>query len=221
LVFDHAAKVRARVVFSSSAAVYGDGPENFKAENLEPRPLSPYGVQKLIGEQYLACYARLHGLEGWSLRYFNVYGPRQAADSPYSGVISRFVDCAREGRPLTIFGDGRQTRDFIYVADVVEANLAAAKSSTAPGESLNIGTGIATTLHELASLVTRISAANNPIRNEAPRSGDIRFSCASVAKAAESVGFVARTKIEEGLGQTLSAMDPLRPGPNCARETDR
>lgn len=204
MVLDAAVKNRAKVVFSSSAAVYGDGPEPVKREDLEPRPLSPYGVQKLTGERYLACFAALHGLKGHSLRYFNVYGPRQDPANPYSGVISIFANHASAGRPLTIFGDGNQTRDFIYVGDVVEANLAAAVSDDGSGCPVNIATGSTMNLNELAEVIKKISGSASPVEHEQERAGDIRYSRADVARARERLGFVSRVSMQNGLERTLA-----------------
>jgi UDP-glucose 4-epimerase len=200
---EEARKNGSKFVFSSSAAVYGDGPEQPKTEDLEPGPLSPYGVQKLTGEQYVACYARLHGVEGFSLRYFNVYGPRQDASSPYSGVISRFSELALDDKHLTIHGDGHQTRDFVYVHDVVEANIAAMKCRSGFGQTFNVATGRSVSLNELASAVKELSGSVSEVVHGPARAGDIRFSTAEVSKAASELGFSAKFSLMDGLSETV------------------
>lgn len=195
-----------RVVFSSSSAVYGDGPEPVKTEDLTPRPLSPYAIHKLAGEHYLQSYHLLHGLEGFALRYFNVFGRRQNPDSEYAAVIPKFVQRARQGEDLRIFGDGGQTRDFIHVSDVVEANWRAMNAEGADGIALNIGTGQRTDLNTLAEAVIRACGASVGVRHEAERAGDIRHSCCDNSLAARRLGFQPRLSLAQGLQEMISAV---------------
>jgi UDP-glucose 4-epimerase len=204
-VFEAARKVGAKVVFSSSAAVYGDQGDRPATESLRPAPLSPYGVQKLLGEQYAQVYHRLFGMRSVGLRYFNVYGPRQDPQSPYSGVISIFAERARRGEPITIHGDGSQTRDFVYVGDVVRANLLAADAECGDGRPLNVGTGVRTPICALAERIREISGGGGEIRFGPPRAGDIHHSCADVASAETSIRFGASKALQEGLALTLQS----------------
>ncbi|MGD8618685.1 MAG: NAD-dependent epimerase/dehydratase family protein, partial [Gammaproteobacteria bacterium] len=170
-----------RVMFACSAAVYGDLPELPKQENMPLRPLSPYAVDKLASEHACRMYWHLYGLETVSLRYFNVYGPRQDPSSPYSGVISIFADCLQCGRQPAIYGDGEQTRDFVYVADVVEANMLAATAQTAPGNTINVAGGGTITINGLLQTICKIK--NQPVvpRHLPGRQGDIRHSRADIS----------------------------------------
>lgn len=174
-----------RFVFSSSAAVYGDTHGAPAREDMIPSPLSHYAVQKLASEHYCGVYHRLHGLETVCLRYFNVYGPRQRADSPYTGVITKFLTAARAGDPLIIFGDGTQSRDFVPVSSIVEANLAAATAdaSQVAGGVFNIGTGRSVTVIELADLIQRHFPCLPPQEHQPGRSGEILHSCADIRLA--------------------------------------
>jgi len=194
-----AAGVR-RVVFASTAAVYGNAPELPKREDMRPAPESPYAAAKLAAEHVLAVHARLYGLETVSLRYFNVYGPRQDPSSPYSGVISRFVEAMRRGEAPRVFGDGRQTRDFVFVRDVVGANLAAMRSPrVGRGETVNVGTGRRTSLIELLDALA--AAAGCGVRPEfgPPRPGDVRDSVADISAARELLGYEPSVSLAEGL----------------------
>lgn len=180
-----------RFVFSSSAAVYGDTHGERAQETMKPNPLSHYAVQKLASEHYCQVYARLYGLETVSLRYFNVFGPRQRADSPYSGVIARFLDAAREARAPIIFGDGSQTRDFCPVADVVAANLAAA---TKPGDLVasgifNIGSGDSMSIRAVVDVIHEIFPAMPAAKNIPARAGEIARSRADISLAREILDY--------------------------------
>jgi len=188
-----------RVVFAGSAAVYGDNPDLPLREDAFPRPLSPYAVEKLASEQYVRVWGDLFGLETVTLRYFNVFGPRQDPSSQYSGVISIFVDRLRRGEAPMIFGDGLQTRDFVFVGDVVRANLLAGKSATAPGHVVNIARGEATTLNALHAILARLTGGPPAPRHGDARPGDIRHSRADISAAREWLGFVPETSVEEGL----------------------
>lgn len=203
-VIDAAKKAGAAVVLSSSAAVYGDDPTLPKTEGMPTDPISPYGEQKLHGEKLLSIYGRLHGLRGCALRYFNVYGPRQDPKSPYSGVISIFIDRCRKGQDVTIFGDGGQTRDFVFVSDVVAANLAAMESASPEANVFNIATGMSVNLNELIGAVQSAIGSSVAIHYAEARHGDIRHSSASIEKAQFELGWQAAVRLDQGLNQTVA-----------------
>jgi len=192
-----------KAVLASSCAVYGDAPGLPKSEEMPPMPKSPYAVHKLAGEYYARLYTELYGLNTVSLRYFNVYGPRQDPSSPYSGVISIFLSRGIQGKAPVIYGDGAQYRDFVFVKDVVTANLLAASAETAPGNVYNVGTGHFVRILDLWKAVkARLNLAVEP--EFAPhRDGDIRESLADVRCAAEDLGFQAGCRFDAGLEQTL------------------
>ena len=190
-----------KLIFASSAAVYGDNPNLPLRETERPRPLSPYGVTKATAEEYLRVYHELYGLPIVALRYFNVFGPRQGLNQ-YAGVISIFINRALKNEPLVIFGDGKQTRDFIYVKDVVRANILAAESRRANGRVLNVASGRQTTVLELARKVIEIVGANSPIVFDKPRPGDIRHSLADIGEI-KRLGFEPEWSLEEGLKKTV------------------
>jgi UDP-glucose 4-epimerase len=198
-----------RVVFAASAAAYGDLPVLPKAEDMAVKPLSPYAVDKLASEYACQVYARLYGLETVCLRYFNVFGPRQYPSSPYSGVISIFAERLARAEQPTIFGDGEQTRDFIFVADVVEANLRAVQVTATSGRVINVATGNKVTLNALLKMMSALlGQAFAPVYAEA-RTGDIRDSWASIARANELLDWQPRHTLEAGLRQLLD-VTPLR-----------
>ncbi|WP_298665213.1 SDR family oxidoreductase [uncultured Methanofollis sp.] len=197
-----------KVVFASSSAVYGESPELPKREGMLPEPLSPYAVSKLAGEHYAASFSRLYGLHAACLRYFNVFGPRQDPSSPYSGVISIFADRILAGEPITIYGDGEQTRDFVYVADVVRANLRAMEGNVEG--VFNIACGRTTTLNALAETMMRAAGRTVEVRHAEARAGDIRHSCADITRARETLGWTPAWGLEEGLARTIQAADPQR-----------
>ena len=189
-----------RVLLATSAAVYGNNPILPKCETMLPEPESPYALGKLAGEYYLRLYSRLYGLEAVSLRYFNVFGPRQDGKSMYSGVISRFVDDIRQGRAPTIFGDGQQTRDFVFVKDVVQANLLAMKSaSVGRGEVFNVATGRQISLLTLWDTLKTISASPLLPGFRDVRAGDIMYSLADITKIRGALGYDPIFSLEEGL----------------------
>jgi UDP-N-acetylglucosamine/UDP-N-acetyl-alpha-D-glucosaminouronate 4-epimerase len=196
-------KVR-RVVYAASSSAYGDQPESPKRENMRPDPLSPYAVAKLVGEYYCQVFTRSYGLETVSLRYFNVFGPRQDPGSEYSGVISRFIKALKSGESPTIYGDGEQSRDFTYISNVLDANLRAAESSAAVGKVINIGNGKSVTINELLNTLkdlsghTEISAEYLP-----PRLGDVRDSLADIGQAETLLGYTPKVGLVEGLKLTL------------------
>jgi UDP-glucose 4-epimerase len=192
-----------KVVFAASSAAYGDVATLPKREDMPPRPLSPYAAGKLAGESMLATWSRAFGLETVALRYFNVYGPRQADDSPYSGVIAQFLRRILAGRAPTIFGDGEQSRDFVFVADVVRANLLAMERPLEAGAVINIGTGNRVTIRSLARTLARLAdSAVEPV-HEPAREGDVLHSLASIERARSWLGFQPSVELEEGLRRTL------------------
>lgn len=192
-----------RIVFASSCSVYGNDPEMPKKENFHASPESPYAASKKAGELYMGVYAKLYDIEAVSLRFFNVYGPRQDPSSEYSGVISRFVSDTSMGY-ATVFGDGRQTRDFIFVLDVVKACLLASKSEKAgAGEIVNIGTGVQTSLLEILEGVKEISGREFDVMFKDPRPGDVRHSVADISMAREILGFEPSYTIINGLSELL------------------
>ncbi|MEE4263191.1 MAG: SDR family oxidoreductase [Desulfobacteraceae bacterium] len=193
-----------RIVFSSSCAVYGDGPLLPKTEIMNPKPTSPYAVQKLSAEHYGRIYSELFGLESVSLRYFNVYGPRQDPSSPYSGVISIFMTRALSNQAPVIYGDGNQSRDFVYVKDVVNANLLAAAVKRPQGSIFNIGTGFQVRINRLWELIASMSGHPKlePIY-ESARDGDIRHSYAGMDYTKSKLKFNPEFSLEQGLDMTL------------------
>ena len=196
-------KVR-RLVYAASSSAYGDQPELPKHEEMRPAPLSPYAVGKLVGEYYGQVFSNVYGLETVSLRYFNVFGPRQDPGSQYSGVISRFMNALANGEQPVIYGDGGQSRDFTFVSNVVDANLRAAESPDAVGKVMNVANGRQVTLNELLEImksVTGKSAA--PARYEPVRVGDVRHSLADISLARSLLGYEPKVGLEEGLQLTF------------------
>jgi nucleoside-diphosphate-sugar epimerase len=192
-----------RFVFSSSAAVYGDTGGLPAREDMIPKPLSHYAVQKLACEHYCAAYHRLYGLETVSLRYFNIFGPRQRDDSPYSGVIAKFIACASSGRPLTIYGDGTQSRDFCPVANVVEANFSAASmpAEKVAGNIFNVGTGEMVSINELAEMIKANINCSTGVQHVEAKSGEILFSKADICRAQQMLNFRGTQQFGEALSQ--------------------
>jgi len=190
-----------KLIFASSAAVYGDNQKLPLKESEKPKPLSPYGITKVSAEYYCKVFYELYGVPTVSLRYFNVFGERQGYNQ-YAGVISIFINRALNGEPLIIYGDGRQTRDFIYVKDVVKANILAAESSRANGKVFNVARGERTTIVELALKI--IDATNSPssIIFDKPRPGDIKHSQADISEI-KKLGFKLDYSLEEGLLKTV------------------
>jgi nucleoside-diphosphate-sugar epimerase len=188
-----------RVVIASSAAVYGDNPELPLKETLAPRPLSPYGLDKLYGEQLGALYSSLYGLEAIALRYFNIYGPRQDPRSPYSGVISIFVDRLRDGQAPTVYGDGEQTRDFVYVADVVDANIRAMSAEYRGFRVFNVASGRPTSVNQLLSELRSLTGNSLLTSYAAARAGDIRHSLGDFSLIQQELGYAPTYSLSEGL----------------------
>jgi nucleoside-diphosphate-sugar epimerase len=198
------AKVR-RVVYAASSAAYGENEIQPKHEGMLPAPVSPYAVQKMAGELYMKCFARVYGLETVCLRYFNVFGPRQDPGSPYSGVIARFIHQMQEGRAPTIFGDGEQSRDFTYVENVVRANLAAAlrPAGEVSGECFNIGAGRRISLNHLFEVLCEILAFTGRPRFQPAREGDVRHSQADISRARTGLNYEPTVSFEDGIRRTV------------------
>jgi nucleoside-diphosphate-sugar epimerase len=193
-----------RVVYAGSSSAYGDTPTLPKHEEMAPNPLSPYALQKLVGEQYMTMFTRLYGLETVTIRYFNVFGPRQDPGSAYSGVISRFLLALTEGEPPVIFGDGEQTRDFTYVANVVDGVLRAAEAANAAGGVINVATGGRISLNQLLQTLQRLTGDTSAARHEPARAGDVRDSQADIAKAERLLGYRPLVLLDDGLQRTLA-----------------
>ncbi|MEW6329949.1 MAG: NAD-dependent epimerase/dehydratase family protein [Pseudomonadota bacterium] len=195
-----------RFVYACSAAVYGDAAAIPVTEEAAARPLSPYAVDKLAGEHYLMHYHRVHGLAATSFRFFNIYGPRQDPSSPYSGVISIFVERLRRNLPVTVYGDGKQTRDFVYVADLADLLARAARGREGNGGVFNVGTGRQNALLDLLALLEKISGKKIERRHEPARAGDIRDSCADVTRLKGVFGSAPATSFEQGLRKLLESL---------------
>ena len=201
-----------RVVYAGSSSAYGDTPALPKHEDMPPNPLSPYALQKVVGEQYCRLFTRLYGLETVSIRYFNVFGPRQDPASPYSGVISRFVTALLASQPPVIYGDGEQTRDFTYVANVVDGVLRACEAPGASGQVINVATGGRISLNQLFRTLRQIvggqsghdgHGGNIEAVHEAARAGDVRDSQADITRAHDLLGYQPLVSFEDGLTRTI------------------
>jgi nucleoside-diphosphate-sugar epimerase len=193
-----------RLVFAGSSSEYGNTPTLPKREDMTPSPLSPYALQKVIGTQYCQMFTRLYGFETVVIRYFNVFGPRQDPGSPYSGVISVFATSLSEGRQPTIYGDGEQTRDFTYVANVVDGVLRACDAPKAAGEIINVATNGRVSLNELLGIMNRIVGTDLKAIYKDVRAGDVKDSQADITKAKEILGYTPIVGLEEGLRHTLA-----------------
>jgi UDP-N-acetylglucosamine/UDP-N-acetyl-alpha-D-glucosaminouronate 4-epimerase len=192
-----------RFVYAGSSSAYGDTDVLPKREDMPTRPLSPYALQKLVVEQYCQMFTRLYGFETVTIRYFNVFGPRQDPGSPYSGVISLFATALLDGRQPVIYGDGEQTRDFTYVTNVVDGVLRACEARGASGEVINVATGGRISLNELLRTMNRIVGTNTKAVFHDTRAGDVRDSQADITKARQLLGYVPIVDLEEGLRYTL------------------
>ena len=192
-----------RVVYAGSSSAYGDTPDLPKHEDMVPRPMSPYALQKLVGEQYLQLFTALYGLETVTIRYFNVFGPRQDPSSPYSGVIALFITRLLAGEPPIITGDGGQTRDFTYIDNIVEGVLRAAVRPQAAGQVINVATGRRISINELAQTLLRLfDSPLTPVYIES-RAGDVRDSLADLGRARELLGYEPHVSFEDGLRATV------------------
>ena len=197
------AKVK-RVVYAASSSAYGETPTLPKREDMMPNPISPYAVAKLASEYYMTSFFRCYGLETVSLRYFNIFGPRQDPSSPYSGVLAKFITAMLNGEPPTIFGDGSQSRDFTYIDNVVSANLLACKAATpAAGQVFNVGTGYRIDLNEIFRVLKQLTGYQAQVKYENQRAGDVRHSLADISKAEKYLGYKPLVHFHEGLQKTV------------------
>jgi UDP-glucose 4-epimerase len=194
-----------RVVYAASSAAYGDTPTLPKREDMSPNPISPYAVGKLAGEYYMTSFFRCYGLETVSLRYFNIFGPRQDPTSPYSGVLAKFITQMLKGEQPTIFGDGAQSRDFTYVDNAVDANLLACKAPAAEvaGKVFNVATGRRVDLNETFRVLKKIIAYPGDVKYAPERAGDVKHSLADLTQAEKHLGYKPKIDFEEGLRRTI------------------
>src|SRR3982075_3542639 len=202
LVAARDAKVK-RIVVAASSSVYGETATLPKVENMEPQPISPYGVTKYVGELYAQTFGRCYGLENVSLRYFNVFGPRQDPGSPYSGVLAKFCAAFLEDTQPVVFGDGEQTRDFTYVENAVHANLLACEAPNVSGKVFNVGVGGRVSLNEVLRELGKSTGKTPEAKYDPPRDGDIRDSQADISQAREFLGYEPLVTFEEGLARTF------------------
>jgi len=198
------AKVK-RVVYAASSSAYGDTPTLPKQEGMPPNPISPYAVAKLASEYYMTSFYRCYGLETVCLRYFNIFGPRQDPNSPYSGVLAKFITQMLAGEQPTIFGDGEQSRDFTYIDNVVSANLLAAKAAPAKavGQVFNVATGTRVDLNQTFQLLKNIIGYQGEVKYGPERAGDVKHSLADLSRTANALGYQPRVDFEEGLRRTV------------------
>jgi nucleoside-diphosphate-sugar epimerase len=201
LVAARDAKVR-RFVYAASSSAYGETPTLPKVESMQPEPISPYGVTKYVGELYAQAFGRTYGLENASVRYFNVFGPRQDPTSQYSGVLSRFMLAVIQGEAPVVFGDGEQTRDFTYIDNVVDETLRACEARDASGKVFNGGTGVRITLNQVLKMLEKITGRKIQPKYDPPRTGDIRDSQADISLARIILGYQPLVQFEEGLQRT-------------------
>ena len=192
-----------RIVYAGSSSAYGNTPTLPKQEDMPPHPLSPYALQKLVGEQYMRLFTTLYGLETVTIRYFNVFGPRQDPSSPYSGVISVFAKALLENRAPTIHGDGEQTRDFTYVANVVDGVLRAVQAPDASGQVVNVATGSSISLKRLFASMRELIGSSVDVAYGPPRNGDVKDSLADITRARTLLGYEPLVSFEAGLKKTI------------------
>ena len=193
-----------RVVLAASSSAYGETPTLPKVETMQPAPISPYGVTKFVCELYAQVCGRVYGLQNVSLRYFNVFGPRQDPTSPYSGVLSKFCTAFLESTEPVVYGDGEQTRDFTYIDNVVQATLLACEAPAANGRVINVGTGARISLNQVLELLRELSGNKLEAKYDPPREGDIRDSQADITLARESLGYEPTVQFADGLRQTFA-----------------
>jgi len=201
-----------RVVSASSSSVYGESPELPKREGFAPQPISPYALTKLVGEEYARLFGSLYGLGVVSLRYFNVFGPRQDPTSEYAAVIPRFITRLLQGEPPTIYGDGEQTRDFTFIDNVIDANLRAAEAAGAAGQAFNIACGERFSLNELAARLNQIIGTAVAPRYEPARDGDIKHSLADISQARQVLGYEPAVGLGVGLERTVTWFSQVKAG---------
>ena len=218
LVAARDAKVK-RIVFAASSSAYGETPTLPKVENMQPQPISPYGVTKFVGELYAQTFGRCYGMENVSLRYFNIFGPRQDPGSPYSGVLAKFCTCFLEDASPVIFGDGEQTRDFTYVENAVQANLLACEAPNVTGKVFNIGVGGRFSLNQTVQLLNKISGKQLEAKHDPARDGDIRDSQADISQASEFLRYNPQVGFEEGLRRTFEWYRAMQAKAKAAAET--
>lgn len=194
-----------RVVYAASSSAYGETPSLPKHEEMQPAPISPYAVQKLTGEHYMQCFAKVYGIETVCLRYFNIFGPHQAANSPYSGVIAKFITQMLEGKPPVIHGDGEQSRDFTYVENAVHANLlaACAPAESVSGKTFNVATGRQISLNQMFDVLRAILDFRGHAKYTETRTGDIRHSLADISRARNAFDYQPNVSFEDGLRRTV------------------
>jgi nucleoside-diphosphate-sugar epimerase len=195
-----------RFVYAASSSAYGDTAVLPKSEEMPSNPLSPYALQKLVGEHYCKLYHELYGLETVSLRYFNVFGPGQDPYSEYSAVIPKFTTKLLAKEPITVYGDGEQSRDFTYIDNVIQANLLALRAPNAPGEVCNIGCGQRVSLNQLIQILEELLKVRAQVTYAPAKPGDVRHSLADITKATRVLGYTPETEIEEGLRKTVEAL---------------
>jgi nucleoside-diphosphate-sugar epimerase len=193
-----------RFVYAASSSAYGDTETLPKVESMAPKPLSPYAASKLMGEYYCAVYAHVYGMSTLSLRYFNIFGPRQDPKSQYAAVIPIFISNLMEGTPPSIFGDGEQSRDFTYIENVVEANILASRCERARGETVNIACGAHYTLNDLFQQIQSDIGSSIAPRYAEPRAGDVKHSHADISAAEKLIGYTVRVPFAEGLQRTIA-----------------
>lgn len=210
-----------RVVYASSSSVYGNSEILPKREDMVPEPISPYAVSKLAGEKYCKVFYEVYGLETVILRYFNVFGPKQDPASQYSGVIAKFINAFLNNKPLTVYGDGEQSRDFTFVKDVVRANLLVASCpSEYSGEVFNVARGRRVTLNQMINTLEEIFGSHNEVIYTDPRPGDVTHSQADIPKIKAELGFEARVSFKEGLAKTVEWYKKLFSAPSVCCDRD-
>jgi nucleoside-diphosphate-sugar epimerase len=192
-----------RVVFAASSSAYGETPTLPKVETMQPQPISPYGVTKFVGELYGQTFGRCYGLENVSLRYFNIFGPRQDPSSPYSGVLAKFCTAFLEETQPVVFGDGQQTRDFTFVENAVQANLLACEAANVSGKVFNVGVGGRVSLNDVLRELQKITGKKLEAKYDPARDGDIRDSQADISQAREFLGYNPQVTFEDGLARTF------------------
>jgi nucleoside-diphosphate-sugar epimerase len=219
LVAARDAKVK-RVVLAASSSAYGETPVLPKVETMQPQPISPYGVTKYVGELYAQMFGRVYGLQNVSLRYFNVFGPRQDPGSPYSGVLSKFCTAFLEQTAPVVFGDGEQTRDFTYIENVVQANLSACEAPAASGRAINVGTGDRISLNQTLQLLREISGNSLDAKYDPAREGDIRDSQADLTLSREVLNYEPTVNFAEGLRRTFAWYQELQAKANTRQKNE-
>ncbi len=194
-----------KVIFASSSSVYGKSPTLPKVETMNPEPISPYGVSKLAGEHYSRIYHDIFDLRTTSLRYFNVYGPRQDPESEYAAVVPRFITWAISGKKLTVYDDGNQVRDFTFVLDTVRANILVAENKDSDGKVLNVASGSKTSVNDLAQIVFELVGEDTGVEHAPPRPGEIRDSWADISRASRILGYEPEYSMRKGLKETVKS----------------